>query len=102
MPLLNEGNKNRNIVCSQCWAIDSAFRGQDPISAHCMMQQRQSHSPTSASAGGSREYWEDGSAFQDLQRRVDEVAAARKVIEAARQASLRRASSILWHVWCSS
>lgn len=49
-----------------------------------------SHPPTLASAGGSREYWEDGSAFQHLQRRADEVAAARKAIEAARQASLRR------------
>eukprot|EP00891_Asterochloris_glomerata_P008382 jgi/Astpho2/8382/e_gw1.00122.67.1_t len=39
---------------------------------------------------GQREYWEDGSAFQHLQRRADEVAAARKAIEAARQASLRR------------
>ena len=87
--VLSKHNLQQN-VCSQLWAIDSAFHGQDPTCACCMMQQRQPHSPPLAPAGGSREYWEDGSAFQDLQRRADEVAAARKAIEAARQASLRQ------------
>ena len=88
--MLNRGNEICNVVCSQHWATSKAFHGQDPFSAHCMMQQRQPHPPMLAFVGGSREYWEDGSAFQDLQRRADEVAAARKAIEAARQASLRR------------